>query len=74
MKYEYIEEIRKVLLDELKDYEGEPVLLGIDESVLSQVIFNNYGNFKIFAPEVDSILKKINFSNVCLMFVLIMFM
>ena len=65
MKYEYVEEIRKVLVDELKDYEGEPVLLGIDESVLSQVIFNNYGDVKIFAPEVHSILKKINFSNVC---------
>ena len=65
MKYEYVEEIRKVLVDELKDYEGEPVLLDIDESVLSQVIFNNYGDVKIFAPEVYSILNKINFSNVC---------
>lgn len=65
MKYEYVEEIRKVLLDELKDYEGEPVLLDIDEDVLSQLIFNNYGDVKIFAPEVYSILNKINFSNVC---------
>ena len=39
MKYEYVEEIRKVLLDELKDYEGEPVLLDIDECILSQLIF-----------------------------------
>lgn len=65
MKYEYVEEIRKVLVDELKNYEGKPVLLDIDEDVLSQLIFNNYGDVKIFAPEVHSILKKINFSNVC---------
>ena len=42
MKYEYVEEIRKVLVDELKDYEGEPVLLDIDSKILSKILFDTY--------------------------------
>ena len=42
MKYEAIEEIRKVLVDELKDYEGEPVLLDIGSKILSKILFDTY--------------------------------
>ena len=68
MKYESIEEIRKVLVDELKGYEGEPVLLAIDSKILSMILFDTYkkdnSEYKKFSEELNSVIKKIDFSNV----------
>ena len=69
MKNLTIKEIRKVLVDELKDYVGEPVFLDIDSKILSKILFDTYKDdddieYKKFSEEISSVIKKIDFSNV----------
>ena len=62
----YTKAIRKVLVDELKDYVGEPVLLDIDSKILSNILFDIYkkdnSEYKKFSEDISSIIKKIDFS------------
>lgn len=60
-----ISRLREILIEELKSYPGEPIKLTYDEKFLRTLLFNNdsyYGTK--FAPGLEEVLKKINFSNV----------
>lgn len=58
--------LREVLKEELKKYEGEPVLLPYDTDFLDKLIFEpvESRNAKVFSSTLVEVLNKINFSNV----------
>ena len=61
MKYNNISELRKILIEELTDYDGEKtILLPFSNKLLRKIFFNEHE----FAPEVKSIIYKIDFSNI----------
>lgn len=61
-----INEIRKILIEELEKHEGEPVLLPLEPHVLQEIIFDVVlpTKCKEFSLNLKSVLKKIDFSNV----------
>ena len=61
MKYENIEELRKILIEELTNYESEkPALLPFSNKLLRKILFTNHE----FNKDVLSIITKIDFSNI----------
>lgn len=60
MSYENIRKLRKILVEELSKYEGEPILLTLDEKLLKKILFEGHE----FASGIESILPKIDFSNI----------
>jgi len=69
MKKTTIKEVRKVLFDYLKDYEGEPITLDFSNEILREILFDkNFSGDYFFAnynDETRELYKKIDYSNVC---------
>ena len=63
MKYN-ITRLRKILIEELKDYPGEPILLPFDSGLLGRILFEDFLSEKRFKGAISEILTKINYSNV----------
>ena len=65
MKNENIEEIRKIFIETLEKYEGEPVLFDIPSEILHELIFEIYaGDARKISKDIKPHLKKIDFSNI----------
>lgn len=60
-----ITRLRKILIDELKDYPGKPILLPFDDVLLEKILFD-YSCYrgKEFETSISEILTKINYSNI----------
>ena len=57
--------LRRILIEELKDYKGEPIKLPYEEQFLRNILFDddNYLGAE-FAPELEEVLTKINYSDI----------
>lgn len=62
MQYVTIEKLRKIIVEELSQYDGaEPILLNIESEMLQKIFFTSNGCiYPILAP----ILSKVDFSNI----------
>jgi len=69
MRKETIKYLRSTIIENLKEYEGEPVLLDLDPEILNEIIFD-YRKYldgtisKVFAVEISDYVRKIDFSNI----------
>lgn len=68
MKRTTINEVRKVLFDRLKEYDGEPIKLDFSKEMLREILFDKRfeGNyfFANYDEETREIYKKLDYSNV----------
>ena len=60
MSYENMRKLRKILVEELSIYEGDPVLLTLDKKLLKKLFFDE----NEFSNDIKSIIEKIDFSNI----------
>lgn len=60
MSYENINKLRKILVEELSKYEGEPILLSLNKKLLRKLFFDK----QEFCEQLKPILEKIDFSNI----------
>ena len=60
MSYENIDKLRKILVEELSIYEGDPDLLTLDKKLLKILFFDE----NEFSNDIKSIIEKIDFSNI----------
>ena len=59
-----ISEIRQILLEELKDYYGKPILLPYNGKFLQMVVFDKNDKGYYFSSEMIEVLRKIDFTNI----------
>lgn len=65
MERREIDEIRMVLINELREYNGDPIILPIESKLLNEIIFTDfYGEGKEFYYPLMLYVDKIDFSNV----------
>ena len=62
MKNENIEEIRKIFIETLEKYEGEPILFDIPSEILQKLVFSVIANVRVIPKDIRPHLNKIDFS------------
>lgn len=59
-----IKEIRKILIEELKDYDGARILLPYENEILKRIFFDKGNREYVLTPDLIDIFPKIDFRNI----------